>query len=408
MPIPLLPKSSLINKFISMADLKIFCEGIDETASRQILELANFEAYKDSKIRIMPDAHAGIGCTIGTTMTLTDKATPNLVGVDIGCGMIVAVLGKILVDPMKLEELIVNEIPSGMNVRETHVLETEDGLALVDALRCPCGRREYNALSVGTLGGGNHFIELDEDDEGNVYLVIHSGSRNLGKKVCDYYQHLAVRERYFAGQGVVAELISRLKAEGRAKDINDELKKLPMQRGTRDPLAYLDGNSFDDYIHDMELCQRFAELNRRTMVRVITEGLKLEPKAVWQTIHNYIDIDHMILRKGAISAQKGERVIIPMNMRDGSLICVGKGNPDWNYSAPHGAGRLLSRSEAFKLIGMTEFQRDMAGIASWSVCDSTKDEAPGAYKPMASILEQIRPTVEVERIIRPVYNYKAH
>ena len=391
-----------------MTDLKIYCEGIDETASQQILELANFEAYKDSKIRIMPDAHAGIGCTIGTTMTLTDKATPNLVGVDIGCGMIVAELGKTFVDPMMLEKLIEKEIPSGMNIRETEVAETKEGLALVDALRCPCGKREYNALSVGTLGGGNHFIELDEDDEGNVYLVIHSGSRNLGKKVCDYYQHLAVKERYFAGQGVIAELIARLKAEGRAKDINDELKKLPKQRGTRDPLAYLDGKSFEDYIHDMELCQRFAELNRRTMVRVITDGLKLEPKAVWQTIHNYIDIEHMILRKGAISAREGERVIIPMNMRDGSLICIGKGNPDWNYSAPHGAGRLLSRSDAFKQIQIDDFLNDMAGIASWSVCDSTKDEAPGAYKPMESIMAQIGPTVNVERIIRPVYNYKAH
>ena len=391
-----------------MADLKIYCDGIEGEALKQIQALAEFEAYDDSKIRIMPDAHAGIGCTIGTTMTLTDKATPNLVGVDIGCGMIVAELGKVFVDPIKLEHLIERDVPSGMNVREKPVKETEEGLSLVDALRCPCGKREYNALSVGTLGGGNHFIELDEDDEGNMYLVIHSGSRNLGKKVCDFYQHLAEKERYYAGQGVVAELIARLKSEGRAKDIQAELKKLPRQFGTRDPLAYLDGKSFEDYIHDMGLCQRFAELNRRTMVRVITEGMNLRPKAVWQTIHNYIDIEHMILRKGAISAQKGERVIIPMNMRDGSLICIGKGNPDWNYSAPHGAGRLMSRSDAFKLIQLTEFQHDMAGIASWSVCDSTKDEAPGAYKPMESIISQIGPTVDVERTIRPVYNYKAH
>ena len=393
---------------IKMADLKIYCDGIEGEALKQIQALAEFEAYDDSKIRIMPDAHAGIGCTIGTTMTLTDKATPNLVGVDIGCGMIVAELGKVFVDPIKLEHLIEKDVPSGMNVREKPVTETEEGLSLVDALRCPCGKREYNALSVGTLGGGNHFIELDEDDEGNMYLVIHSGSRNLGKKVCDYYQHLAEKERYYAGQGVVAELIARLKAEGRAKEIQAELKKLPRQFGSRDPLAYLEGKSFEDYIHDMGLCQRFAELNRLTMVRVITEGMNLEPKAVWQTIHNYIDIEHMILRKGAISAQKGERVIIPMNMRDGSLICIGKGNPDWNYSAPHGAGRLMSRSDAFKLIQMTEFKHDMAGIASWSVCDSTKDEAPGAYKPMESIISQIGPTVEVERTIRPVYNYKAH
>ena len=202
--------------------------------------------------------------------------------------------------------------------------------------------------------------------------------------------------------------IACLKAEGRTKDIHAALEQLPRQFSKRDPLAYLDGKSFEDYIHDMELCQRFAELNRRAMVRVITESMNLQPNAVWQTIHNYIDIEHMILRKGAISAQEGGRVIIPMNMRDGSLICIGKGNPDWNYSAPHGAGRLMSRSNAFKNIQMDEFQRDMSGIASWSVCESTKDGAPGVYKPMQSIVSQIEPTVEVERIFRPVYNYKAH
>ena len=391
-----------------MADLKIYCDGIEGEALKQIQALAGFEAYKDSKVRIMPDAHAGAGCTIGTTMTLTDKVTPNLVGVDIGCGMIVAELGKTLVDPMKLEQLIVKEIPSGINIRDTEVAETKEGLALVDALRCPCGKREYNALSVGTLGGGNHFIELDEDDEGNMYLVIHSGSRNLGKKVCDHYQHLAEKERYYAGQGIVAELIARLKAEGRAKDIQEELKKLPKQYGTRGPLAYLDGKSFEDYIHDMDLCQKYAQLNRRTMMDILCRELGVTPVAVWETIHNYIDIEHMILRKGSISAREGERVIIPMNMRDGSLICIGKGNPDWNFSAPHGAGRLLSRAQAFQQIQMDDFQHDMEGIASWSVCDSTKDEAPGAYKPMESILRQIGPTVDVVNIIKPVYNYKAH
>lgn len=384
-----------------MTDLKIYCEEIDREALEQIRALAEFEAYAGSKIRIMPDAHAGAGCTIGTTMTLAGRVTPNLVGVDIGCGMTVAELGKTAVDPAKLERLIENEIPSGKNVRETPVQETEEGLALVDALRCPSGRRQYNGLSVGTLGGGNHFIELDEDDEGNMYLVIHSGSRNLGKRVCDQYQSLAARR---ACQRAADELTARLKAEGRARDIQTEMKRLP-----RPPaLAYLEGRPFDDYIHDMELCQRFAELNRRTMVRIIVERLNLQPLTVWQTIHNYIDTEDMILRKGAISARKGERVIIPMNMRDGSLICVGKGNPDWNCSAPHGAGRLMSRSDAFRLIQMTEFHRDMEGIASWSICRSTLDEAPGAYKPMESILSQISPTVGVERIIRPVYNYKAH
>ena len=399
--------SGCIKYNTKMADLKIYCDGIEGEALKQIQALAEFEAYDDSKIRIMPDAHAGIGCTIGTTMTLTDKATPNLVGVDIGCGMIVAELGKVYVNPIELEHLIERDVPSGMNIREKPVKETEEGLALVDALRCPCGKREYNALSVGTLGGGNHFIELDEDDDGNMYLVIHSGSRNLGKKVCDYYQHLAEKERYYAGQGVVAELIARLKAEGRAQEIQAELKKLPRQFGTRDPLAYLDGKSFEDYIHDMGLCQRFAELNRRTMVRVITEGMNLQPKAVWQTIHNYIDIEHMILRKGSISAQKGERVIIPMNMRDGSLICVGKGNPDWNYSAPHGAGRLMSRSEAKQSFTISAFKKQMDGIYTTSVNAGTLDECPMAYKSMNDIVDNIGDTVEINEVIKPIYNFKA-
>ena len=390
------------------ADLKIFCEGIEGAALAQINALASKDAYSGSKIRIMPDAHAGAGCTIGTTMTLSDKVTPNLVGVDIGCGMIVAELGHVSVDSFKLERLIEREIPSGKNIRSKEINETEEALSLVDAIRCSCGRRDYNALSVGTLGGGNHFIELDEDDDKNLYLVVHSGSRNLGKKVCDFYQKKAEKERYYAGQGVVAELIARLKAEGRSRDIQLELKDLPRQYGQRDPLAYLEGKSFEDYIHDMELCQKFAELNRRAMVRVILEGMGLEAKAVWQTIHNYIDIEHMILRKGSISAREGERVIIPMNMSDGSLICICKGNPDWNYSAPHGAGRLLSRASANRNIGMDEFRKDMEGIASWSVCASTRDEAPGAYKPTESIMRQIGPTVEVKNIIRPVYNYKAH
>lgn len=392
-----------------MADLKIFCEGIDAGALEQVRALAAYEPYRDSKIRIMPDAHAGVGCTIGTTMTLSGKVTPNLVGVDIGCGMIVAELGKKMVDPFALEGIIEKDIPSGMNIRTEDIAETAEGLALVDALRCPAsGSRDYNALSVGTLGGGNHFIELDVDDEGNSYLVVHSGSRNLGKKVCAHYQTRAEKDRFKEGEGVVAELISRLKAEGREKEIQAELKKLPHGVKGSNPLAYLTGEGFEDYIHDMGLCQQFAELNRRAMVRIILEGLGVTPVNIWQTIHNYIDIEHMILRKGSISARRGERVIIPMNMRDGSLICTGRGNPDWNWSAPHGAGRLLSRSDAAHRLTMEDFRRDMEGIASWSVCDSTLDEAPGAYKPMESILSQIGPTVTVENIIRPVYNYKAH
>lgn len=387
--------------------MKIFCEGIDEGALKQVTALAEYGAYSGSRIRIMPDAHAGVGCTIGTTMTILDRVTPNLVGVDIGCGMTVAELGRVSPDLFRLEEVIEKYIPSGMRIREKEIDETAEAYRLLDELHCPAVGRDYCALSVGTLGGGNHFIEVDGDDADNLYLVVHSGSRNLGKKVCEHYQRLAERQRRDAGQGVVAELIARLKAEGREREIQRELKKLSRQ-DVSDPLAYLEGQAFADYIHDMDVCQRFASLNRWAMVRVITGAMGLQPTVVWQTVHNYIDIDHMILRKGSISAREGERVIIPMNMRDGSLICTGKGNSDWNWSAPHGAGRLLSRSAAFKQIRLEDFRRDMEDVASWSVCESTLDEAPGAYKPTESILRQIGPTVEVENVIRSIYNFKAH
>ena len=393
-----------------MSNLKIYCRNIEQTALDQIQSLAEYHAYRDVSIRIMPDAHAGIGCTVGTTIALADKVTPNLVGVDIGCGMHVVELGRVCVNPSELDMIINNQIPSGNNIRKEPVSECTKAEELIRELKCFRSQShwplEYLTFSVGTLGGGNHFIELDNDDDGNVYLVIHSGSRNLGVRVCHYYQKLA--------DGHMTELadnrrglIERLKAEGRQSEIQTELAKLPrVQIST--PLAYLEGDGFRDYLHDMDICQRFAVLNRQTMARIILEGLGLEVVSEWETIHNYIDVRNMILRKGSISAQAGERVIIPMNMRDGSLICVGKGNPDWNYSAPHGAGRLMSRSQAFESIDMESFRHDMEGIASWSVCDSTRDEAPGVYKPMESIIEQVEPTVRIERIITPLYNYKAH
>lgn len=392
------------------ADLKIFCDGIEKAALDQIQTLAEHDAYKDSKIRIMPDCHAGKGCTVGTTLTLTDKVTPNLVGVDIGCGMMVAELGKVEIDPLKLEHIIEHRIPSGQNVRTRKVEESRETLEIIDAMRCrdSTGVREYNAFSVGTLGGGNHFIELDRDDDGNVYLVVHTGSRFLGKKVCDYYQLVAEKECFEATNHQAADLVAHLKAEGREREINIELRKLPRAVREHDPLAYVEGKSFENYLYDMGLCQRFAELNRHTIVRLITEGLNMAPETIWQTVHNYIDLDNRILRKGSIAARKEERVIIPMNMRDGSLICIGKGNSDWNCSAPHGAGRLMSRSEAARRIDISDFRKEMEGIASWSVCQETIDEAPGVYKPMDSIIRQIESTVDVVGIIRPVYNYKAH
>lgn len=392
-----------------MSNLRIYCENLESTALAQITALAEYPAYQEVPIRIMPDAHAGAGCTVGTTMALRDKVTPNLVGVDIGCGMRVVELGKVEVNPSELDAIINEMVPSGMNIRTGSVAECSEAEELIRSLIAYHNSwpMDYLVLSVGTLGGGNHFIELDRDDQGNVYLVIHSGSRNLGVRVCRHYQELADAHMQDLADNR-KELIARMKADGREKEIAAELAKLPRVRVERNPLAYLEGEGFTEYLHDMDLCQRFAVLNRQTMARVILEGLGLTPQAEWETIHNYIDVNSMILRKGSISAQAGERVIIPMNMRDGSLICVGKGNPDWNYSAPHGAGRLMSRGQALEKIDMEEFRKDMEGIASWSVCDSTRDEAPGVYKPMESIIRQVQPTVTIERIITPVYNYKAH
>ena len=346
--------------------------------------------------------------TIGTTMTLRGKkVAPNLVGVDIGCGMYVQELGAAQIDPARLQAVIERDVPSGMNVRDVRVPECEEAEKLIRSLRClqPSWPMEYLVLSTGTLGGGNHFIELDRDEEGNLYLVIHSGSRHLGKKVCEYYQRLAKKRM---PERKIQAIIDEMKKQGREQDIQNELSKLPREAKADDPLAYLEGKDFDDYIHDMEICQRFAVLNRATMGRVILEGLGLESLDRWETIHNYIDTEHMILRKGAISARAGEKVLIPMNMRDGSLICIGKGNPDWNQSAPHGAGRLMSRGKAMECIDMESFRRDIEGIASWSVCENTRDEAPGVYKPMESIIRQIQPTVSVVKTIKPVFNFKAH
>ena len=395
-----------------MEHLKINCENIEKEALEQIMALSDHPAYEHEYIAIMPDSHKGNGGTIGTAMTLRGrKVAPNLVGVDIGCGMAVSELGPVRIDPARLQAVIERGVPSGMNVRDVRVPECGEAEKLIRSLRClqPSWPLEYLVLSTGTLGGGNHFIELDRDDEGNLFLVIHSGSRNLGVRVCHYYQDLAKKrmsER--TDRPKIQAIIDGLKAQGRAREIQDVLSKLPREAKADDPLAYLEGKDFDDYIHDMEICQRFAVLNRATMGRVILEGLDLEPLEQWETIHNYIDKEHMILRKGAISAQEGERVLIPMNMRDGSLICTGKGNPDWNWSAPHGAGRLMSRGKAMECIDMESFRRDMEGIASWSVCENTRDEAPGVYKPMESIIRQIQPTVSVEKTIKPVFNFKAY
>lgn len=384
---------------------KVFTNNIEPEAAGQIIELLNQEFVKDSQIRIMPDTHAGKGCTIGTTMTIQNKIVPNLVGVDIGCGMEVAIIATPPdeINFEQLDETIRKYVPSGFAIRsKKHPLANQikfgDLIAPISVYRAE--------KSIGTLGGGNHFIELNEWDDSRVALVIHSGSRNLGKQIAEYYQKRAYDE-LMSLQEKKREIIEQLKKEGRDKEIQSTLATLKRPDIPKD-LAYVEEKSFDDYMHDMKIAQHYATLNRKAMVQEIVKHMGWTVVDGFTTIHNYIDMDHMILRKGAISAQKGERVIIPMNMRDGSLICIGKGNPDWNYSAPHGAGRLMSRSKAKANLSMEVFKETMKNVWSTSVVPETLDESPMAYKPMEEILQYTKDTVEVERIIKPLYNFKAH
>jgi len=380
---------------------KIFAKTIEDEALSQITNLCNNEAYSNNKIRIMPDCHAGKGCTIGTTIQLTDKITPNLVGVDINCGMLVCKIAEKNINFEKLDGIINRYIPSGFNIHEKALADFN-----LRKLKCYSIVDNDMALrSIGSLGGGNHFIEIDKDDECNNYLVVHSGSRNLGVRICKYYQELAI-SKLSDNSSLVKGIIQRLKNENRANEISSELSKLPKNKVDKD-LAYVEGNDFDDYIHDMKIIQNYAHENRKMIADIIREHMGFTYTDHFETLHNYIDIDNMILRKGAVSAQKGEKLIIPMNMRDGSLICIGKGNEDWNYSAPHGAGRLMSRSKAKENIRIDEFKESMNGIYSTSVCDSTIDESPMAYKPMGEIIECIKDTVDIMKIIKPVYNFKA-
>lgn len=406
-----------------MADLKIYCNNIEPEALEQIYHLAKYDAYKDNVIRIMPDAHAGKGCTVGTTMTIIDKITPNLVGVDIGCGMHVV---KFTCDDLRLDKfdsVVKGWVPSGFDihpgVRDNKFVK--QAAEVIGSLRCGDKRhanidQQYMLRSIGSMGSGNHFCEIDIDKHGDYYLVIHSGSRKLGVDVCEYYQKKAENKMLVSDRAAQREkIIAQLKAEGRERDIKKTLDALPKLSTKYKDLAYVVGDDFDNYMYDMALCQEFATLNRLAIADAIithyNNCMKKTPIKVidsWTTIHNYIDHNGMILRKGSVSAQKGEKLIIPMNMRDGSLICIGKGNPDWNYSAPHGAGRLMSRSKANQNVDMEAFRESMDGIYTTSVCESTRDEAPMVYKPMESIIEQIKDTVEVIDIIKPIYNYKAH
>ncbi len=390
------------------ASAKIFAEIAEESSVAQILTLCNQPMSEGSKIRIMPDVHTGAGCTIGTTMTITDTAVPNLVGVDIGCGMETVKLKETHIELQKLDKLIYSKIPSGFSVRKTPHRFAEQFTP--EQLYC-AEHIDLRRLmqSIGTLGGGNHFIEADQGEDGSIYLVIHSGSRHLGVEVAKYYQEEAYRQLNHTSKDDIQALIAALKAEGKEKQIQKELKKLKNTKHTDIPkhLAYTAGTLFEQYIHDMKLTQMFAMLNRKAMMDELIRGMGLHITEQFTTIHNYIDTDYMILRKGAVSARRGEKLLIPMNMRDGSLICTGKGNDDWNQSAPHGAGRLMSRAAAKESFTVSEFKKQMSGIYTTSVSSGTLDECPMAYKPMEAITGCIGETVTIDEIIRPIYNFKA-
>jgi len=381
---------------------------IEDAAIDQIRRMCDYDFTKDCKIRIMPDVHAGKGCTIGTTMTIRDKAVPNVVGVDIGCGMYTVKLNETEIDFVRLDEAA-HYIPSGMNVWEGRQEQFD-----LEVLRCYRELKDTRRLqrSLGTLGGGNHFIEVDRATDGTLYLVIHTGSRNLGKQVAEYYQRLAVqlnqgREDYFKKKDA---LIAEYKATGRRKEIQAALKALhwadkPLT--VPEDLCYLYGEYLQDYLHDVEICQQFAKRNRELIASILLARAGLTGSGAFHTIHNYIDTDELILRKGAIAAHKGEKVLIPINMRDGSVLAVGRGNPDWNYSAPHGAGRLMSRGAARAALSIDDYQKAMEGIYTTSVNASTIDEAPMAYKSLEDIIGVIRDSVDVIDIMKPIYNFKA-
>lgn len=409
-------------------DVKIFTDNIEENALEQIKELLSIDVFSDKKIRIMPDVHAGAGCVIGFTGDLGDKVIPNIVGVDIGCGMRILKLGKLAdIDYHAFHEHIRDNVPSGKIVREDkfgfNLLVGEEmdiyreAKKLVTKLYCYRTLKDSGRLnkSIGTLGGGNHFIELDKDDEGNVYLVIHTGSRNLGKQVAEIYQAKAVKH-LTAGADEFEETIKRMieeyKAAGRRTELQDVIKKMRREHKSAEPslpadLCYVEGEAREHYLHDMRICQRWAVLNRKLISLLLLRFfLEVQVLEEFESVHNYIS-DNNIIRKGSISAAEGERCIIPLNMRDGSLLCTGKGNPDWNCSAPHGAGRVLSRTQAYEKITMEDFETSMQGIYSESVNDFTIDESPMVYKPASEIIANIGDTVNIDTIIRPIFNFKA-
>lgn len=387
-------------------EAKVFTDLIDESAISQLTLLLNQEFVKDSKIRIMPDVHAGAGCTIGTTMTIHDKIVPNLVGVDIGCGMLCTELEDADFEPEKLDRIIREFIPSGHEIHDSE----DKNFTKLNELYCKNHVDLSRALrSIGSLGGGNHFVEIDKDENGKLYLVIHSGSRHLGLEVANYYQNMAYNNCNKSSKEEVQALINSYKEAGRQREIEKALIAMKNTKRTNIPkdLCYIEGNDMTHYIHDMKIMNDFAKANRQKMADIIISKMNWNATESFSTIHNYVDTEHMILRKGSVSAKKDEKLIIPMNMRDGSLICIGKGNDEWNQSAPHGAGRLMSRGEAREQVDMEEYRASMKDIWSTSVCEATIDESPMAYKPMESIIENVKDTVEILNVIKPVYNFKA-
>ena len=387
-----------------------FAKTIDPNAREQIRSMCNCEFTRDSKIRIMPDVHAGKGCTIGTTMTVVDKAVPNIVGVDIGCGMYTVKLAENEIDFARVDEAA-HYIPSAKNVWDFR----QERFDLPD-LNCFRSLKNSRWLerSLGTLGGGNHFIEIDRASDGTFYLIVHSGSRNLGKQVAEIYQQLAIdlargKDKYFAQR---EEIIAVYKSLGRKKEIQPLLKELEQEYRDRktsmpEDLCYVHGKYFHQYLHDMELCQEFARRNRELIAKILLGKAGLTALDAFHTIHNYIDVGELIIRKGAIAAHAGEKVLSPINMRDGSVLAVGKGNADWNFSAPHGAGRIMSRSTAKEILDMDEYREAMAGIYTTSVSAGTLDESPMAYKSLDDIIDVIGDTVNIVEVMKPVYNFKA-
>ena len=387
-----------------------YAKVVEPEAIEQIRRMCDFPITEGSRIRIMPDVHAGKGCTIGTTMTIKDKAVPNVVGVDIGCGMYTINIGKTEIDFEKVDEAA-HYIPSGKRVWEGRQ-EKFDLLAL----RCYRNLKDSKRLvrSLGTLGGGNHFIEIDRAADGTNYLVIHSGSRNLGKQVAELYQQLAIdlakgKEEFFIARDA---LIKEYKETGRRTEIQAALKQMAKEFEEQEmvipeDLCFVYGQYLEDYLHDVEICQNFAKRNRELMAEILLDRIGMTGTDGFHTIHNYIDTDEMILRKGAIAAHEGEKVLIPINMRDGSVLATGKGNPEWNYSAPHGAGRLMSRMKAKDTLDMEEYKKAMEGIYTTSVSAGTLDEAPMAYKSLSDIIDVIEESVDVIDIMKPIYNFKA-